>query len=203
MKKVLLAIPTGGNLDYRIVEFMLDMIRQKKYDVSVHISKLVGVEANRNQIVKAFLNSKCEYLLMVDTDNPPFNNPLPLIEEDKDIIGLPTPINVSNIPGMSWFAYNIYKDGKQLKDGEGLEKVDEVGTGCVIIKREVFEKLGDNPFTPERYEDDRIKVGEDIMFCRRAKEKGIEIWTHWDYKCRHYKEIDLSSIPTEMFNKLI
>lgn len=203
MKKVLLAIPTGGNLDYRIVEFILDMYHQKKYKVTIHISKLVGIEANRNQIVKALLNSTCDYLLMVDTDNPPLDNPLDLIEEDKDIIGLPTPINMSCIRGISFFRYNIYKDDKQLKDGEGLQKVDAVGTGCILIKREVFEKLEDNPFTPERYEDDRIKVGEDIMFCRRAEKAGIDIWTHWDYKCHHYKEIDLGVLPIEAFNKLI
>ena len=90
---------------------------------------------------------------------------------------------------------NIYKkhEGKRyqvLDFGDGLEMIDSGGTGCIMIARRVLEAV-QQPFKGV-YDDYGVRVtGQDIEFCRRVKELGFEIWTHWDYPCHHFKTIDL------------
>ena len=58
---------------------------------------------------------------------------------------------------------------------DGLRMVDAVGMGCVLMKAEIFGRL-DPPWfkCDDEYED----YGEDIGFCRRAKEAGFGIVVH-------------------------
>ncbi|KKM60632.1 hypothetical protein LCGC14_1539850, partial [marine sediment metagenome] len=39
--------------------------------------------------------------------------------------------------------------------------------------------------------DGTVDVGSDYNFCRKAKELGFRVWTHYDYPCRHFNEMDL------------
>ena len=60
-----------------------------------------------------------------------------------------------------------------------------VATGCMLIKREVFEKISRPWFAlgmPEAW------LGEDIFFCRKCKENGIEIWMDASLSIKHIGE---------------
>ncbi len=54
-------------------------------------------DQNRNNAVREFLKGDYDYLLFMDTDNPPSVNPLKLIDLDLDVLGLPTPIILGHL----------------------------------------------------------------------------------------------------------
>jgi len=193
--KIQIALPTDGYIHHKVVGNLLATILNTKHKINTVVSTMKGIGEHRNVLVKDFLKGDCDYLVMIDSDNPPPTNFLDLIDLDKEVIGLPTPINMDYIQGITNVCWNIFKeDGLPVKEkGEGLQEVNAVGSGVIIIRRDVLEKV-EHPFTTIRNADDLRIVGTDLAFCQRCKEKGIKIWTHWDYKCSHFKELDISTL---------
>lgn len=193
--KILIALPTDDFIHQKVVGNILAIIlRNTKYTIETIVSSMKGIGEHRNVIAKNFLESDCDYLLMIDSDNPPPTNILDLIEYDKEVIGLPTPINMNYIQGVNDIRWNVFENELPVKEkGNGLQEVEMIGTGCMIIRRDVLEKIK-HPFTTKRNEDDLRIVGTDTAFCKRCKEAGIKIWTHWNYTCSHFKTIDLKTL---------
>jgi len=65
---------------------------------------------------------------------------------------------------------------KYYKSGQ----VDWVGAGAMLVKREVFEKIG-------LFDENFFLYIEDIDFCRRASEAGFQIWYLPEAKVRHHQ----------------
>jgi GT2 family glycosyltransferase len=135
----------------------------------------------------------------MDSDNPPMasrgRNPLELAELDKDVVVLPTPIFHGGWKNPFLFnCYDVADDGDGYVEHhpqEGLQEVDVGGSGCMLIARRVLEALAPIPFRCGNDENGIQIYGEDFMFCEKAREKGFSIWSHFDYVCHHYKEVDL------------
>ena len=74
----------------------------------------------------------------------------------------------------AWFDENdVQKIGKPTvldmpREGSVWE-VDEVGTGCLLIERSIFEQI------PQPWFQGMGEVGTDISFCRRVRAHGIPI----------------------------
>ena len=82
----------------------------------------------------------------------------------------------------------------------GLQECDATGTGCIIIKREVIEKVK-KPFE-NIYDKDGIKtLGLDLSFCQKAKELGYRVWVHLDYVASHFYTYDLKDFFYLTINK--
>lgn len=62
-----------------------------------------------------------------------------------------------------------------------LIEADALGAGCLLIKREVLEKVP-RPWFRNHY---GTAGGEDMYFCDRVKEAGFEIWGDWSVQCTH------------------
>jgi len=62
--------------------------------------------------------------------------------------------------------------------GEGLEKVDGIGAGCILMSREVAEALGKDPY-------DMHHGGEDLVLCRKLMKLGIQMNLDWSINCAH------------------
>lgn len=181
--RVFIGILSTGDVSAKLALSLCKMINNPSYTVELTFVGAKRVEASRSIVTKKFLESECEYLLMIDEDNPPTRNPLELLKEDKDIIVFPTPIFYNN--KISW---NI--DIGQNKQMSGFQKINTGGTGCILIKRSVLENIK-FPFDTIVDEFGVTKEGVDIRFCRLAKEAGFKIWTHWSYPCEHFKKINL------------
>ena len=70
---------------------------------------------------------------------------------------------------------------------QGLKKVDFVGAGFLLVRRQVFENL-DFPwfrrFVLEKG-DCAVNVGEDLAFCIAAKAAGYDIYCDFDLSLTH------------------
>lgn len=192
----MVAVLHMGHISTPIVDVLNVIKEDQRYETEILFNTDVPGENNRNKIVLKFMSSDCDYLLMIDDDNPPIKNPLDLIGLDKDIIGLPTPQWKGNVmPHLMWMVGKRFPDGYRCYTDkrEGIEQVDFVGTGCMIVAKRVFEKIK-GPFMRKWNEDGVAVLGQDFHFCERARERGFEIWVNWDYVCNHFKKINLLNI---------
>lgn len=158
------------------------------------------IYSNRNAIVKRFLSTDADFLMMQDNDIIPLHNPAELVWADRDVIGCPAKVRQRNNQ-INWVAYVEDKtregycavDMAYVPSDADLLPVDVVGTGLILIKRKVLETVK-SPFTVENDEYGCLVVGTDFAFCKRAKEAGFEIFTTPHRTCEHIKEVGLNEM---------
>lgn len=147
----------------------------------------------RNTLVAKFLNNpESTHLMFIDSDIgwEPWHLLL-LLHHDKDVIGGMYPLK--SLP-VKW-CINGVENGK-TEDMDRLIEVSKTGTGFMLIKRHVFEKLIDHPATipftndiglPEElnkhmrtFFDTDVRQGryysEDWTFCENWRDLGGEVW---------------------------
>ncbi len=203
-KNILISVPNTGWIHKHVSMATDRLLMDGRYNKKIIRPTHNPYENNLHHILIDFMKGNYDYWLNIDSDNPPTNNPFDLIPLDKDVIGLPTPVwhFTGKISGERPIYENVYKsfpedDGyKEWPDKDGLQKVDAVGTGCVIYARRVFEnaEMRKAPFQRQYHEDGRVNKGNDISFCERARKHGFEIWAHYGYRCLHFNELELHEV---------
>jgi hypothetical protein len=163
--KLFIATPMYGGMAHGLyVKSSLDLQNvMTRYGVETKFSFLFNeslITRARNYLVDEFLRSDCTHLLFIDSDihyNP--QDVLAMLALDKDVIGGPYPkksINWKNIAYaiknnpdiplaelenlVGEYVFNVVKGTSQFSVTEPLE-VMEIGTGYMLIKREVFDKM--------------------------------------------------------------
>jgi hypothetical protein len=81
----------------------------------------------------------------------------------------------------------------------GLESVDSVGCGVMLVTLSVFEALPQPWFSTPW--DGQTHIGEDLYFCRQARQAGLTVWIDHDLsqQVRHQGTIEFTveSLPME------
>ncbi len=195
MLKVLLTVPNTGWIKTEVCGVLLSMMSESRVALSIETPCITPYVNSLNQIAKRVLDDGFDFLVSFDADNPPTRNPVDLVLLDLDVVGCPTPVWTAKA-GKSrpyyWQAFDAVGDTwKVHAPCEGLQEVDAIGTGCFIVARRVFRAVR-APFNREWDADGIVTVGNDMAFCRRVKAAGFKVWSHFDYPCRHFKEIDLT-----------
>jgi hypothetical protein len=213
-KRILISVPNTGDI-HKLVCFATDrLLLDGRYNVTIIRPTHNPYENNLHHILNDFMKGDYDYWLNIDSDNPPMNNPLDLVTYDLDVVGLPTPVwhYTGKIKGERPFYENAYKyvpkDGAYTEwpNKDKLQKVDAVGTGCILFARRVFEnpEMRKAPFQRTYYEDGTVEKGPDIAFCERAKAQGFSIFAHYDYRCQHFNELELHEVAKafyELYNQ--
>ncbi len=177
--KLFVATPMyGGQAHGMYVKACLDLQGLlNKYGVEVRFSFLFNeslITRARNYLVDEFLRSDCTHMLFIDSDvhyNP--QDVIALLALDKDVIGGPYPkkaINWNNVahaarthPDMNPhelenvvgdYVFNVVKGTQQFSVNEPLE-VLEIGTGYMMIKRDVFKRM-EEAYPQLRYRPDHV-----------------------------------------------
>lgn len=161
------------------------------------------VSRARNLLVDDFLRSECDTLMFIDAD---------MTFDPNDILrllafsGSPAK-NIVGGTGVARkkekvFHLNLETDaeGNLLMDAMGLARATRMGTGFMMVQRQVFEVLIDRhpewrfhdvasgrtiyslfdfKSTPEGY------IGEDYNFCDRARAEGFQVWVDPTIKLGH------------------
>ena len=206
MTSIYVTVPNGNGWIHKMTHFAVcKILADRRYRVRHDCPTHSPYVNNLHHCMNDFLKGGEDYWLSVDTDNPPVNNPLDLVEYDCDVIGLPTPVWHNAVPGdRPWYfnALDIKDDGYTPHiNCNGLQEVDAVGSGCILIARRVMLKLCDQqPFMRVWKQDGTIEIGGDYSFCRKAKAAGFRIWTHYNYPCMHFNELELTEVIRSMNN---
>lgn len=161
-----------------------------------------GVAPCRNMAVADFLADKnATHLLFVDDDvYVPRDAIAKLLEVNRPIVGgcYPSYYNVSDLKVETYIV--AWENGKKIRKWfKGVKRVDAVGTGCMLIRRNVLERM---PFPWFRWGEHLIEgryqqQSDDLDFCRRCAESGIESFAHGDVRCGHIKPVDLANFVGE------
>ncbi len=177
--KLFVATPMYGGMNHGLyakscLDLQTLMIR---YGVDIKFSFLFNeslITRARNYLTDEFLRSDCTHMLFIDSDihfNP--QDVLALMALDKDVIGGPYPkksVNWGNIAYaarkhteleprelenlVGEYVFNVVKGTQQFSVTEPLQ-VLEIGTGFMMIKRNVFERL-EKAYPQLRYKPDHI-----------------------------------------------
>jgi len=199
--KLYVAILNRGWIRREMVDTVLPAI-SKTVGIVTTLEKLKKtwdhpISSNRNKIVKRFLKTDNDYLMMIDNDVVPLFNPAHFVFANKDIIGFPAKVRQGDRQ-LNWVAYVRRPDRHEyapvdftkVEQDIELLSVDVVGTGCILIHRKVLEDIK-APFHIHFDEDGILTMGTDFAFCERVKEKGYEIFTTPKRVCEHFKELGM------------
>jgi GT2 family glycosyltransferase len=161
------------------------MVKTTKHDLDIYTAAGTLIFDQRNKLVKTAIDAKCDYIVFIDADMRfPKDTILRLLRHQKDIIGvnattraepvMPTAKNlkIEEDGSCSWLP--IYSNSRK-----GIEKADGIGCGVMMIKESVFAKLEQPYFYFEQLPNNKI-LGEDIYFCIKAKDAGIDTWVDHD-----------------------
>ena len=160
------------------------------------LSNESNVNRARNTCASKFLSGDATHLMFVDADikfNP--TDVMKLLTHDKDIVGGIYP--QKTLPPK--MVVNTIDNGK--REGNLIE-VGTIGTGFMLIKRTVFEKLIEEGATPYNDQMELINnnqydffqctidsrgryLTEDWSFCRRWRQVGGEVWADLDIALEH------------------
>lgn len=171
----------------------------------------------RNQLAKATLDQPhCQWLFMVDTDMGFEPDTL------AKLLAVADPVERPVVGGLCFSMREVGGDGMNGKDtyptptilnwmehDDGIWRftgtnhypvntmirVGATGTACILIHRSVLERIkerdGEHWFSQTKLPDGMLE-GEDISFCHRCKDLGINVWVHTGIRTTHYKHIWLS-----------
>jgi len=196
-KSIYIAVLNQGWIRPELVSLLSQLPKQRKYNLYIGYPAHKPITHNRNTIVKRFLETGMDYPLMIDNDNVPPISILDLADYEKDVIGglCFAFIKDTLIPLCLKKNKEMTYDLMDVNNNQGLIECDAIGSGVMMIKKEVLENIP-FPFKNEYDPEGIKKKGLDITFCERAKEKGYKVWCHLDKKCSHWSTIDLREIWT-------
>lgn len=194
-KGIFISILNQGWVRPELADLLAKLSDQKKYNLFITYPAKKPITNNRNSIVKRFLETDYDYLLMIDADCPPPEDILDMADYDKDVIGAVCfgYMGKRLIP----FVMKKRTDGKydmiDVSIDDGVVECDAVGSGVMMIARRVLENMP-FPFKNE-YDPEGIKVkGLDFNFCKRAQKLGYKIWVDSDKLCSHWSILDMKTI---------
>ncbi len=153
----------------------------------------------RNTLVWSFLNNtQAEYLMFIDSDmgwsGASVARLMALARTGKPIVGAAGPRKQENLT----FCTRLCGPYVQHDRDTGCVRATELGTGFVLIHREVFLRMM-QAFPELQYDDDGRKVwalfdtsiiggklfSEDYTFMHRAQKCGFEVWVDPTISLQH------------------
>jgi len=212
-RKLFVAIPAYDHMvPADMVASFLDLSkRSPDFGVDFRIGFAKGcslVTSARNILVNRFIKSDCDSLLFIDSDimfDPEDIFRLLAWTTNKHVVG--GVYSVKTLPAKYYLTLDHDND-RPIIDESGLVKAKSISTGFMMIQRRVIEDLikahpeweyldrvsnttlfsvFDLKSTPEGY------IGEDMLFCQRAREHGFEIWIDPMIKLGHFGRHEFKS----------
>lgn len=138
------------------------------------------IVSNRTSLVKDSLARGATHILFVDSDMQfPYDSLTRLLAHDKDIVGVE--YNKRQFPLIPVF--------EQPNKADSLYETQAAGTGLMLIKLSIFEKIKNDPwFNFGRNSEGETVLGEDAWFCNVARDAGFEIYIDPTIKVAHLGE---------------
>jgi hypothetical protein len=198
MKSIFIATPAfSGQVTIPYALSMSETIfslRMHGYEVTTQVvSSGSLLVAERNRLVQAFWDSECDYMFCIDADlGWPVQAVLAMLDQDKEFICGVYPARGSK--GKEFTFRPVKNSDNTIVQEKHLLQMEYVPAGFMIIQRSAIAKMRDkfpelyycpkqalnNPEPGYCFFDTQLWEGEfwgeDYVFCRRAREAGVEIW---------------------------
>lgn len=158
--------------------------------LSIINERMCSIALSRNSHVADVFSLRPEptHILWIDSDQTFPNDALiRLLAHDKAIVGTVYPRKIAPHDTVGRLL-NKEDFGKG-----GLQKADILGSGFMLVKREVYESFP-WPWYEEKW-DATGYCSEDIVFCHKSRAAGFEVWCDLDLS----REIGHSGNQVVMF----
>lgn len=202
IKKVTVGIPSNGTIKID-TSLSITVAVASTRGVMFHLSHPTScyIHENREQIVLDAQKEKSDYVMFIDSDMAfPADGIEKLLKDDKPIVGAdyhyrenppksvtlldPKKLKTDDIT----FTIDPNDKNKRLATIDNPQKPFEcraVGTGFMLVKMEVFEKLPRPWFFFRPSSDPEGMTGEDVWFCELARKHGISVWCDPTIQVKH------------------
>lgn len=196
----------GAVFEQFFVSFIRSVIQMRNDKINFSLETIANeslvTRARNNLIAKGMTNNNATHFMFVDADIG-FNTQdiYKLIAHDKDIVcGL---YPKKDYP-IEYVANRLHSD--EQPDDSGLIRVRHAGTGFMLIKRNVIERMFqhfpntkyindiglDPKYEPNMYalfdtgiSPDKQYLSEDYLFCERWLSMGGEVWVDTTVQLSH------------------
>lgn len=167
-------------------------------DLGMNLSAGTYVHRSREALAEGVVESGAEYILWVDSDMRfPRDALARLLLHDKDVVGINyskrgVPPEFVAVKDVGWEEGEVGVPCVTGPDSTGLEKVEAIGFGLVLMRTDVLRQTADDRpwFWFENGENGHI--GEDVYFCRLLNEAGFDIYVDHDLsrECSHVGQLE-------------
>src|SRR3990167_834852 len=187
MKKICLGLPTTGTVKTKTLFSIVRMLKQSSFSYDIITKDGSMLHWNREHIVKQAIERECSHVLFIDSDMFFEGDAAErLLARDKDIIGVP--YNMKELPAKTTLKIHDENGNIIQEEYDGLMKCAAVGTGFMLIKISVFEKLSEPWFFFESNDKGEVVKGEDVLFCMKARKAGFDIFCDMTISIKHIGE---------------
>ena len=207
---VYIAMPCYDSVKINTMLSVIKLVEQLRYSgvkMGINTMKSPLIHQARNYLTSVFLTTEYQYLLFIDSDvefEP--DAVFRMLVAKKDIICTPYRVKAEQLDK---HIYTVeFKDPKNIPFlPGGLVELEAGPTGLMLIDRRVFEKIIKNrpdlkiknkatPSADKSLEfyynffdfgfDNHYATGEDISFCKLAKENDFKIYANTESTTKHH-----------------
>jgi len=189
MAIVAICIPARGQMEvgtaFDLARMVNHIARNTEHEVNLYTSMGTLIFDQRNNMVESALEEGADYVLFIDADMRfPKDTLERLIAHGKGIIGVNATTRSSPVKATAK-TLEIEADGtcnwKQIssKNKTGIQQADGIGCGVMLISKETLNAMVKPWFFFELLPENKL-LGEDIYFCIKAKDVGIDTFIDHD-----------------------
>ena len=172
---------------------------KRDYEFQYLITDGKPIDYSRNRLVENFLYSGVDWILFVDSDQTFDYQMVERLFDVIDEVKKKTDEDIFIIGPMNYQAFPPFRLSARLLDSKsgtysyinsldnvnefGLQEVDMLGTGVLLVHTSVFHKIKDEGLAPQNHwfefwhdPESKQLFGEDMMFCRKAKQCNYKIY---------------------------
>lgn len=191
--KVIIALAVQDTVKTKLCLSLLNALHHADFDYDVVARMGCDLIGARTGLVRQAQALGGTHLLFVDHDM--FLNPtiLPdgkredpittLLKRNKDVIA--APYNYRSLPLKST-AFPM----SDISDKTQPFRCQALGTGFMLIKMSVFDKIAKPWFNFGRDSDAELVYGEDTWFCQQVIKAGMEVWADPTVNITHIGDFD-------------
>lgn len=192
-KKILLAIPTAKYIEPETFQSIYELDLPDGYEMDLQFFYGYRIDQIRNLIADWSLRNDYDYLFSVDSDIVVPRDALrKMLHHDVDIVsGVYVQRNDMNIPELfvdcnSGDSTVKHMHIEEIRNASSpLMQIAACGFGCVLVKREVLEKMTYPHFVYQPALLHHQTCPEDVYFCQKATALGFRVFVDTSIKCPH------------------
>jgi hypothetical protein len=190
--KVFVALTTThGMMQTMFVPTLMNLFAKRQFDMALWTYTDPYIVLARNAAAADFLKGDCTHLMFIDVDilDPQVAEHIErMLGHDEALVGGLYP--KKDEKKLTWVC-NALPD-RPPEDERGLISLRHIGTGFMLIRRDVFEKMIETMGDKIGYLEDETdrplwdffdmprvdgrKLSEDWYFCNVARELGFKVW---------------------------
>lgn len=190
--QIVIAVPSHDTVPARFANDLAQLCAHSASTLpgAVELLFLIGtyIHDAREQLAEAALQCGASHVLWMDSDMRfPRDALLRLLQRDVPMVGINY---TTRVPPAVFVAKSNGSRVRTLRGSIGLEEVDAIGFGLVLMRSEVITRtlaLGAPLFRYDWIAERGRLLGEDYSFCGRARAAGFPIHVDHDLskECAH------------------